>query len=655
MELISFVRLDKKTATKITILTLTIIIAFTIRMLPSKWGITLTAFDPFFQYRATKYIIEHGFKAWYSWHDTMRWYPTGRTYTHHLSGVPFTGAFLYLLLWTLIGPQFNISVYHFCALLPPIFGAITCLTMYFLAKEIGGETTGLFSAFFLAICGAYIDRTILGFYDTEMVGIFGMILTLLLYIKAIKTKETKKALTYGILAGLSQGYINISWNASRFIPVIIGLSLMIELIRNRLQFKQILIYTLMGVIGTAIWIYMLKLTINKTFFDILLTFSMLGVFLLHEALKIPIKEHKKRVITTLTILGGLIIGLHIMGFTLDTKFMKVIFPTLKMKKGDVFLTVAEHSRPTWLTYFKDFGFMIPLSIFGCIMATKQLNQYEKQLMVILYLFCLYVSGGMIRLKLILSIPMTLMAGYGVVNLIKPFIDIEKRYNKRRYRKMKPLGQAPIIILSLMIVTTTTMTMMGTIKQHYMPTTLVSSGIPILINNEPIEDWMEALVWMHDNLPQDAVVASWWDYGYWITAISERATLADGSTDNYTRIQMLANMFLAENETTSLEILKELKATHIVVFISYDPFKASREGVVKTWGYGEDGKWTAMAHIAQKPINYYLDDRGNWNQHFRNTTLYKLMTTQELKHFKLIFISNYGFIRIYEITERNENE
>ena len=36
-------------------------------------------------------------------------------------------------------------------------------------------------------------------------------------------------------------------------------------------------------------------------------------------------------------------------------------------------------------------------------------------------------------------------------------------------------------------------------------------------------------WLRDRTPKDSRVMSWWDYGYQITGIGERTTLADGNT------------------------------------------------------------------------------------------------------------------------------
>ena len=43
------------------------------------------------------------------------------------------------------------------------------------------------------------------------------------------------------------------------------------------------------------------------------------------------------------------------------------------------------------------------------------------------------------------------------------------------------------------------------------------------------DWIESMSWLKENSEPNAVIASWWDYGYWITTLSDRSTLIDNST------------------------------------------------------------------------------------------------------------------------------
>ncbi|MEM2581006.1 MAG: hypothetical protein QW077_07205, partial [Candidatus Caldarchaeum sp.] len=56
-------------------------VAFTLRILPLRWGVALSEFDPWVQYKEAMYVIERGwsgFVEFFSWHDTESWYPWGR-------------------------------------------------------------------------------------------------------------------------------------------------------------------------------------------------------------------------------------------------------------------------------------------------------------------------------------------------------------------------------------------------------------------------------------------------------------------------------------------------------------------------------------------------------------------------------------------------
>jgi dolichyl-diphosphooligosaccharide--protein glycosyltransferase len=77
--------------------------------------------------------------------------------------------------------------------------------------------------------------------------------------------------------------------------------------------------------------------------------------------------------------------------------------------------------------------------------------------------------------------------------------------------------------------------------------------------------MHALDWISNNTESDAVVAAWWDYGYWITTLGGRTTLADNATINSTRIETLAKMLISDQEK-GLAIANDLKADYIVVYV-----------------------------------------------------------------------------------------
>ena len=47
--------------------------SFLIRSQPAQYGNELNEFDPFFNFRATEYIVENGFIEYFEWHDDKSW------------------------------------------------------------------------------------------------------------------------------------------------------------------------------------------------------------------------------------------------------------------------------------------------------------------------------------------------------------------------------------------------------------------------------------------------------------------------------------------------------------------------------------------------------------------------------------------------------
>ena len=60
----------------------------------------------------------------------------------------------------------------------------------------------------------------------------------------------------------------------------------------------------------------------------------------------------------------------------------------------------------------------------------------------------------------------------------------------------------------------------------------------------LDDYREAYFWLRDNTPKDARIMAWWDYGYQITGIGNRTTLADGNTWNHEHIALLGRTLTA---------------------------------------------------------------------------------------------------------------
>jgi len=75
----------------------------------------------------------------------------------------------------------------------------------------------------------------------------------------------------------------------------------------------------------------------------------------------------------------------------------------------------------------------------------------------------------------------------------------------------------------------------------LPPTILNSGTQF---NLSTNDWADSMQWLRENTPEDAVIASWWDYGYWISTLGERKTLADNATLIDWQIRKIAAMYMS---------------------------------------------------------------------------------------------------------------
>ena len=81
---------------------------------------------------------------------------------------------------------------------------------------------------------------------------------------------------------------------------------------------------------------------------------------------------------------------------------------------------------------------------------------------------------------------------------------------------------------------------GWLSALSVPTPSGSNKVIVPINSA----WLDALNYIKHNTSPNAVVVSWWDYGYWIEALGNRTTVDDGSTINGTQIEVVANVMTA---------------------------------------------------------------------------------------------------------------
>jgi dolichyl-diphosphooligosaccharide--protein glycosyltransferase len=110
-----------------------------------------------------------------------------------------------------------------------------------------------------------------------------------------------------------------------------------------------------------------------------------------------------------------------------------------------------------------------------------------------------------------------------------------------------------------------------------PISLLHSGSKFDLSTN---DWPDAMQWVRENTPKDAVIAAWWDYGYWISTLGERKTLADNATLIDWQIRKIASTLFSTPDNAWRILTSDTETDASSYYVTLPSGKAS-----KTW-YGD---------------------------------------------------------------------
>jgi dolichyl-diphosphooligosaccharide--protein glycosyltransferase len=595
---------SRGTVIEAIILSIIVLIAVAVRIMPIRWGFFLNEFDPYLQWRMAQYVVDHGFLAWFNWHDTMSWYPYGADMpTWNLYGEAFVVAAITILLRNV---GVNASVFNVAVIFPVVAGTITVLAAYFLGKDFWGKGAGMLTALFLALNPSSIGRTQLGFLRHEPLGILLMILIFLFFRRSVASNSSmRRTLTYGALTGFSLFYLAASWAAAYFPLDLLVLYAAILAVLGRSSKKVLISYSVaMGMFLLFTPFLVPKLGLG-TLYDLTWRAIPVGeILLVSREASTYIQSRRLQIYTLSTIVGGtaaVVAGLSYLKIIALPygKFYAVINPFIR-NSVPIIQSVAEHQPATWGSFYYEFGALIFLILFGFVFILQRARN-EDIFLLLWGATAVYFAASFVRLTLLLAPAFCLLAAIGTVELGKPAVDIVREaviYPKHKARVITRIGREFGVAIFLILLITIIPTFWTAIRGSYQPATIVTSSIPTAPttgNELKYSDWLQALSWMQQNTPPSSVFFAWWDYGYWITALGQRRTLADNGTQNSTQIAMIAQTFL-DNTTMAVPNLQRYNVSYIAIFLT--PSGGSQGGFQ---GFGEDGKWYWMARIGNNTM------------------------------------------------------
>ncbi|MFA5258570.1 MAG: STT3 domain-containing protein [Candidatus Pacearchaeota archaeon] len=173
--------------------------------------------------------------------------------------------------------------------------------------------------------------------------------------------------------------------------------------------------------------------------------------------------------------------------------------------------------------------------------------FEYLFLLVLFILCLFTARSAVRLIMVLGPIIPIFVGFLII------------YSFEGFRKTKDetwkvvLGAAVLLILIL--------SMFSFYSFYNSIKTESYNYVPSYYNQQ----WQEAMKWVDTNTSSDAVFAHWWDYGYWVQSIGNRATVLDGGNSiTYWNYLMGRLVLTGDNQKDSLEFLYNHNTTHLLI-------------------------------------------------------------------------------------------
>jgi len=703
-------------------------------------------FDPWFNYRATEYLAEHGSEKFFKWYDYMSWYPLGRPIgTTIYPGMQFASVWIWEALklvpeekvktppWLLeavpkwlqayfpnkmkglsFGPM---SLNDVCCMVPAWFGAVATFLTFCLTAEISDSSTaGVIAAGIMAIIPAHMMRSSSGEFDNEAVAVSAFILTLWLWCRAVRTR---RSWPWALPAGIAYAAAAATWGGYIFINNLIALHCLIFVFLGKFG-ETYKAYTIFYVVGTvlAMQVPVIGLTPLRSVEQLP---SLLG-FLCYQVMALCDAFRHRRPMSGVKFC---MFRVGVFGFAAASGAsvayvlaeMGVFMPLgarirglflVAVKTGNPLVdSVAEHQPADPQSYAMFLGGAEYLAMVGLLFIWHQAT--PGKFISFLYAAVAYhYSLKMSRLLIICGPIVSILAGIpgGVIldwceeqvlglfcrpkeaepekpelrsggmgsiwrfagdycgGMIYPeeVRDIVRMKNGLSTKvslldKLLRLGVAAAILHHAYHSKTIDKKVKGYIEhcdgvaKHFSNPQLVFEHQDQSGGTTIIDDYLKGYQWVRDNTPADSRVMAWWDYGYQITGVANRTSIADGNTWNHEHIATLGRM-LTSTVPKAHKAIRHL-ADHVLVWAG---------------GHGDDmGKSPHLARIGNsvfpdhcgdddplcRKYSFYQD--GQPTPMMAESLLYQAVMHNvepgvklNAKYFKEIHTTKHGLMRVFKV-------
>lgn len=480
-------------------------------------------------------------------------------------------------------PGFNVLLYKFLKIInrditlmravffvPVVLIALSIIPAFFIARRIAGNTAGVFAGIIIAINTALLGRTPAGFADSDPYNILWPLFIVWSFILSFDTKDYRRSLLFGSITGMLFGLYSISWlgwgHLFIILIVTVGLSTFYYAIINREKLlKRPSGFLGIGEIRNNLAAGLSMAVSTMVFVTI---FRGFGTFIGAADNVLSFIRLKEVAVTTLwpnvltTVAEFNVVGLKNiisqMGgnlfflIALSGLFLAIVFRSFSISGSRSFLTFSLVGALSWntLVVILLLNYQLSISMLMLLLSVPFFFMYfytmiyRKRgysieygvLLIVWFVATLYSFTKGMRFAILL-VP-SFAVGFGIT--IGWLYTNLSRMLDRGFKVDPAISKIVVIILfSLLLINP------------------LRSADAVAKNELPSmnDAWHSSLTGIRD-ASEDAIITSWWDFGHWFYAISERRVTFDGA-DQGRRIHWVGKSLLESDEDLAVGILRML--------------------------------------------------------------------------------------------------
>lgn len=605
------------------------------------------------------------------------------------------------------------SLNDVCCMTPAWFGASATFFTYLLAAELSGSSgAGIFAAAIMAIIPAHIMRSVAGGFDNECVAVTTFCATLYLWARSLRTPGSWP---WAILTGIAYAAAAATWGGYIFVNNMVALhaAFLVALgLYSSSLYKAYSIFWIIGTVG-ATYVPVIGWAPLRSVEQLpsLLTFIVYQVLeaceMYRRRRKTPMSGWQFFFFRAAIFVSGAV-ALVAVGYVL---MQRGVFMPLGARIRGLFLeavktgnplvdSVAEHQPANDEAYSLYLGAPRFLAVAGLFFSFHQ-HTPAKYLSFLYAAAAFHYSLKMSRLMIICGPIVSILAGFpiGIVGdwCVEQFLNffytpkpklapvmpersggmgsimrsawrwfgkvllaeeirdamaLKDKFAESFWFVDRPMRIAIAVVLVLWALALGQPHAQEFIRHCDMVAVQMSEPqLAFQHQGTIITDYIDGYRWIRDNTPEDSRVMAWWDYGYQITGVANRTSIADGNTWNHEHIATLGRIL------TSTEKRCHNAMRHLADY-----------ALVWAGGYSDDmGKSPHLARIGNsvfpdhcgdddplcRKYSFYQD--GSPTPMMEKSFLYKAVNHNKQpgvklssKYWKEVHTSKYGLLRVFKV-------